>query len=102
MGSAQLESKGTVTFEIDDMTCGHCVSTITNAVRSVDKGVKVQVALAPRRVQVESTEADAQGFSDAIKKAGYTPVPVEARVAQATASARSGGCYCGFESGCRS
>jgi copper chaperone len=91
-----------VTFEVNDMTCGHCVSAITKAVRSVDQGARVQVDLATHRVQIEPTAANAQGLSDAITKAGYTPVSVEATAAQAAAPARSGGCCCGSTSGCRS
>ena len=85
------------TFEVKDMTCGHCVSTITNAVRAVDQGAKVQVDLATHRVTIDSTEADAAKLSDAIREAGYTPVAVESgleRVAAEAAPAR-GGCCCG-------
>ena len=85
------------TFEVKDMTCGHCVSTITNAVRAVDQGAKVQIDLATHRVTIDPTEADAAALSDAIRRAGYTPVAVEAgveRVAAKAAPAR-GGCCCG-------
>jgi len=65
-----------MTFEVKDMTCGHCVSTITQAVRAVDPGATVQIDLATHRVTIEPTEADAAELSDAIQKAGYTPVAV--------------------------
>ncbi len=84
------------TFEVKDMTCGHCVSTITKAVRAVDQGAKVEVDLATHRVTIDPTEADAAELSDAIREAGYTPVAVETgveRVAGKTAPAR-GGCCC--------
>lgn len=32
-----------ITFEVKDMTCGHCVSTITKAVRAVDKEATVRI-----------------------------------------------------------
>ncbi len=85
------------TFEVKDMTCGHCVSTITKAVTAVDSGAKVQIDLATHRVTIDQTEADAAELSRAIEQAGYTPVAVEAdveRVAGKTAPAR-GGCCCG-------
>lgn len=63
-----------ISFTVDDMTCGHCASTITKAVKAVDKGAKVEVDLAAHRVQVEPTEADADELAEAIKRAGYTPV----------------------------
>ena len=82
-------------FEVKDMTCGHCVSTITKAVRAVDQGAKVHIDLATHRVNIDPTEADAAELSAAIRKAGYTPVAVEAaveHVAGKAAPARSGCC----------
>ncbi len=66
------------TFEVKDMTCGHCVSTITKAVKDVDQGAKIQIDLATHRVTIDSTEADAAALNYAIRQAGYTPVAVEA------------------------
>lgn len=81
-------------YRVDDMTCGHCASTITKAIRAADATAKVQVDLAQHLVTVEPTEADAQELSDAITEAGYTPVPVELRAALA-AQPRTGSCCCG-------
>ncbi len=85
------------TFEVKDMTCGHCVSTITKAVRAVDAGAKVQIDLATHRVMIDPTEADAAELSEAIKEAGYTPVAVDAGVepVAAIAATKRGGCCCG-------
>lgn len=83
-----------ITFEVRDMTCGHCASTITKAVRSIDRQAKVEIDLAAYRVRIEPTEADAQEVKAAIADAGYTPVIVETVAAQATTAARSGGCCC--------
>lgn len=91
-----------ITFEVNDMTCGHCASTIVKAVGSVDRGAKVQVALATHRVGIEPTEANARELSAAITEAGYTPVAVETHTERTAAPARSGGCCCGSGSGCRS
>ncbi|MBT9596976.1 MAG: heavy-metal-associated domain-containing protein [Vitreoscilla sp.] len=82
-----------VTFEVNDMTCGHCVSTITKAIRGADKDAKVTVDLAQHLVMVEPTAADAQDLSDAITEAGYAPVLVEAAT-MAAKPAKAGGC-CG-------
>ena len=82
-----------ITFEVNDMTCGHCVSTITKALKAVDRDAKVAIDLASHRVQVESNAADADELADAIKEAGYTPVSAFV-AATATASAKTGGC-CG-------
>lgn len=84
------------TFLVDDMTCGHCVSTITKALASLDKQAKVNVDLGTRRVEVTSTEADEAELQEAIKEAGYTPVLVQPDPAAAPQPNRSGcGCGCG-------
>jgi copper chaperone len=67
-----------IAFEVNDMTCGHCVSTITKALKGADKDAQVQIDLATHRVQVEPASAGADELADAIKEAGYTPVPVPA------------------------
>ena len=84
-----------VTFEVNDMTCGHCASAITKAVAFVDPGAKVQVDLASHRVQIEPTAASADVLSDAIKVAGYTPVVVAGAAAQAAKTTPRTGCCCG-------
>ena len=84
-------------FEVKDMTCGHCASTISKAVKDVDQGAKVQIDLATHRVTIDPTQTNAAELSDAIRRAGYTPVAVDAgveRVASKPAPAR-GGCCCG-------
>ena len=80
---------------VHDMTCGHCVASITEAVRSVDAGAKVEVDLAQRLVRIEPTEADGSALAGAIAEAGYTPVPVESpRPSEKAAGRRTGCCGC--------
>ena len=81
-------------FEVTDMTCGHCVSAITTAIRVADKDADFQIDLATHRVQVVSTSADAAELAEAIKDAGYTPVQVEATASAPgeTAASCCGGC----------
>ncbi len=86
-----------ISFQVNDMTCGHCVSTITKAVKAVDGGAKVQIDLTTHRVEIDPTEADAGALSEAIKEAGYTPVAVAnsgAAPIAASATTRKG-CCCG-------
>jgi len=64
-----------ISFEVNDMTCGHCVSTITKAVKAVDPNASVQIDLASHRVAIEPAEADTRQLREAIEDAGYTPVP---------------------------
>jgi copper chaperone len=80
-----------ITFEVKDMTCGHCVSTITKALKSLDKDAQVDVDLTKRIVQIQPGDSDAQDLSDAIKEAGYTPV----QVAESAKTTEHGtGCKC--------
>jgi copper chaperone len=86
-----------ISFQVSDMTCGHCVSSITKAVKALDNDAKVQIDLATHLVTIETTGAETAALSDAIKEAGYTPVAVENSAAApnaASAPARKG-CCCG-------
>jgi copper chaperone len=65
-----------LTFDVQDMSCGHCVASITKAVQAVDPGAQVQVDLASKRVQVQPGQADAPAVQQAIAAAGFTPEPV--------------------------
>ena len=81
-----------IAFEVNDMTCGHCVSTITKALKPPARGAKVPIDLARTLVWVEPTEANAQELRYAIAEAGYTPVPAEPATVDAAAQ---GGTCCG-------
>lgn len=83
-----------LSFKVDDMTCGHCVSSITKAVAAIDKAAVVTADLSQHLVHVRPTEADAHEVRDAIAEAGYTPVPMEAGDGAAVKPVRSG-CCCG-------
>ncbi len=65
-----------IAFEVQDMTCGHCVSTITKAVKDTDRDAQVQCDLAAHRVQIQPAKATAEQFASAIAEAGFTPKPL--------------------------
>ena len=67
-----------LTFEVNDMTCGHCVSSITKAVGAVDQEAKVAADLATKRIYVSQTHANVQVLIDAMTDAGFTPVQIQA------------------------
>ena len=67
-----------IAFEVTDMTCRHCVNTITQALKAADPDAKVQIDLAAHRVQVEAPAAQASQLAEAIREAGYTPRPAPA------------------------
>lgn len=68
-----------IAFEVNDMTCGHCASTITKALKAVDADARVEIDLAAHRVQIEPAAADADELREAIQDAGYTPVAAATR-----------------------
>ncbi|MBP0943440.1 heavy-metal-associated domain-containing protein [Pseudomonas alliivorans] len=42
-------------FNVQGMTCGHCVRAVTQAIRDEDPAADVQVELASKQVKVAST-----------------------------------------------
>ena len=61
-----------IEFQVPDMTCGHCVKTITGAVSQADPDATVAVDLPSHRVTVAGTD-QADKIENAIRDAGYTP-----------------------------
>ena len=39
-----------IAYEVKDMTCGHCVNAITQALKAVDSTAEVRIDLAQHRV----------------------------------------------------
>ncbi|MEO6078887.1 MAG: heavy-metal-associated domain-containing protein [Steroidobacteraceae bacterium] len=82
------------TFEVKDMTCGHCKSTITKAVLALDPAAEVRIDLLSHRVQIESGSVDVAAFGQAIAEAGYTPVATNANPTIPVLTRGAGGCCC--------
>ncbi|WP_460123703.1 cation transporter [Pseudomonas sp. H3_G09] len=57
-------------FNVQGMSCGHCVKAITQAVQALDPAASVRVDLAAREVGVESTLTEDQVVA-AIREEGY-------------------------------
>jgi len=91
--STQRQEFQMIAFEVNDMTCGHCVSAITQAVKRADPAAKVSVDLATRRVEIHASAADGAALQAAIQGAGYSPrsAPPASRAGPQRAS---GGCCC--------
>jgi copper chaperone len=64
-----------IEFKVTDMTCGHCASTITKAVKELDAGATLDISLAEHRVRVDS-KASRADLQHVIAEAGYTPEAV--------------------------
>jgi copper chaperone len=54
------------------MTCGHCVSMVTKAIKQADPKAGVEIDLASHRVRVETVE-DRETIESAVTEAGYAP-----------------------------
>jgi len=69
-----MDMKGTpmLEFKLPAMSCGHCVTAVTEAVQEVDGSARVEVNLATKDVKVESTQ-DRQKIAAALAEAGYPP-----------------------------
>ena len=63
----------TIEFQVEGMSCQHCVAAVTNAIRGQDATAQVKVDLATGRVAVESTQP-VDSLKAAIDEAGYTVV----------------------------
>jgi copper chaperone len=61
----------TIEFQVEGMSCQHCVASVTKAIHEHDGAAQVQVDLASGRVAVESTQP-AETLKAAIDEAGYT------------------------------
>lgn len=59
-------------YTVQGMTCGHCVSAVSEEVGSIDGVTDVKVDLASGRVTVSSTtDLDDAKVRDAVDEAGY-------------------------------
>jgi copper chaperone len=60
-----------IEFQVEGMSCQHCVAAVTNAIREQDGAAQVHVDLAAGRVAIESAQP-ADTLKAAIDEAGYT------------------------------
>ena len=57
-------------FQVEGMSCGHCVGAVTQAVKSVDPQAEVKIDLATGKVEVASQQEHA-AIARAIEEEGY-------------------------------
>ncbi len=57
-------------LQVEGMSCGHCVSSVTKSVRDVDAAAKVEVDLTQQKVRVDSS-ASLDEIKSALEEAGY-------------------------------
>ncbi|MEQ1517467.1 MAG: heavy-metal-associated domain-containing protein [Usitatibacteraceae bacterium] len=66
-----------IEMNIEDMTCGGCVASITRVVKNLDPNAEVNADVASKRVKIDSV-IEAESVVAAITHAGYHPVPISA------------------------
>lgn len=59
-----------IQFQVEGMSCNHCVGAITRAVHAVDPSAQVAADVPAQSVKVQSG-ADGQAIRQAIEAAGY-------------------------------
>ena len=62
-----------LTLRVPGMSCGHCVSSVLNAVGEVTGVDDVRVDLEGKQVVVEGEGFDLASVAQAIRDAGYEP-----------------------------
>jgi len=63
-----------IAFQIADMTCGHCVSSITLVLKEAEPAAQVRIDLANRRLEIHEAQLGAEELRAVILEAGFTPV----------------------------
>ena len=61
-----------IELTLPDMTCGHCVKTVTVVVQQVDASAQLQIDLPTHQVRIESLRP-ATDFERALAEEGYVP-----------------------------
>jgi len=61
-------------FKLPDMSCGHCVAAITEALRAADAQARIEVDRDTQTADVESA-LPRETLAAALTEAGYPPAP---------------------------
>ena len=57
-------------FNVEAMSCSHCVSTVTKAIKDLDPQARVEVDLPAHKIQVETLK-DREVVAAALAEVGY-------------------------------
>lgn len=58
-------------FLVENMTCGHCVKAVTQAITSADAAAQVDVDLATKSVVVQGTQLNAEKIIALLAEEAY-------------------------------
>jgi copper chaperone len=70
--NTMLSTPETIELTIPDMSCGHCVATITRLVTERDEQARIDADLGTKRVKF-STRIPAAELNALLDEEGYTP-----------------------------
>ena len=62
-------------YTVEDMSCGHCVNTVTRAIEQTDPDATINIDLESKVVAVDSP-ADDESLRQAMRSAGYEAEPI--------------------------
>jgi copper chaperone len=82
-----------IELDVKNMTCGHCVRAVSDAVNAIDPTAMVQVELASGRVLVDGQQSPAE-LIGALQAAGYPSSVAGASSSEAVVPKKSR-CCCG-------
>ena len=74
------QNASTMKFNISGMTCGHCISTVTNAIKSVNGVTDALVELPDSATvtwQTDPEPSQIEQLESSVKAAGYSAAPVD-------------------------
>lgn len=59
-------------FTLPNLSCNHCVASVTRAIRAIDPDASIDVDLPAKRVSIDS-DCDTPTLAHALDEAGYPP-----------------------------
>lgn len=83
-----------ITLDVKNMSCQHCVKSVTGAIQALDAAAKVQVDLQTGKVQVD-TRAATDAVVGAVSEAGYPAALAKGPAPAPAAKSCGAGCGCG-------
>lgn len=63
-------------FHLPDMSCGHCVAAISEALKAADPAARIDVDRGSKIASVDST-LPRERLAAALTEAGYPPAPAD-------------------------
>lgn len=63
-------------FNLPDMSCGHCVAAIKEALKAADAQARIEIDLEARTAEVDSS-LPRETLVAVLTEAGYPPAPAE-------------------------